>query len=197
MYQFWSRHPARLICSQTLRIILLHVDYNSICRQTNVKLKSRTLSPQSCAGSVLSIMVLKTNLWPFRSSRERSSHTHERETLLPQEKSGEAAVEGWREDKAEYGDWEDRQRSPSADTARGKDRERSLSYERDRRSSSEERESGEIWTGGDASKVFDLDILFSKKRMERWVRECVCDGANVCVRVSFVCVFMLKVGHVH
>uniref|UniRef100_G3PU38 Zgc:158803 n=1 Tax=Gasterosteus aculeatus TaxID=69293 RepID=G3PU38_GASAC len=61
-----------------------------------------------------------------RSSRERSSHTREREPSPSQEMSRPgAAGEGWREDRPE-------------------ERERSLSYERDRRSSSEERESGEI-----------------------------------------------------
>ncbi len=87
----------------------------------------------------------------LRSSRDRSSHTRERERSLSQEKN----AEGWRDDRAEYRDWEvreDRERSPSADTAKGRERERSLSFERDRRSSSEERESGEIWTEGDSQK---------------------------------------------
>lgn len=75
-----------------------------------------------------------------RSSRERSSHTRERDCSLTQEKCGKEL----RDDKAEYRDWEDRESSPSMDKARGRERERSLSYERDRRSSSEERESGEI-----------------------------------------------------
>lgn len=70
------------------------------------------------------------------SFRDRSSHTREREHSPSQEK--------WREDKADHRDWEDREKSPSMDQARGRDRERSLSYERDRRSSSDERESGEI-----------------------------------------------------
>lgn len=76
-----------------------------------------------------------------RSSRDRTSHPRERESSLPQEKCG---GEGLRNDRAEYRDWEDGEKSPSVDTARGRERERSLSYERDRRSSSEERESGEI-----------------------------------------------------
>ncbi|KAM6940935.1 putative RNA-binding protein Luc7-like 1 [Lycodopsis pacificus] len=83
-----------------------------------------------------------------RSSRERSSHTRDGEPSPSQEMSRQgAAGEGWREDRAEYGDWEGAEKPPpSADTAtaRTRDRERSLSYERDRRSSSEERESGEI-----------------------------------------------------
>ncbi|XP_034059261.1 putative RNA-binding protein Luc7-like 2 [Gymnodraco acuticeps] len=82
-----------------------------------------------------------------RSSRERSSHTRDGEPSPSQDKGREgAAVEGWREDKAESGEWEDREKSPpTVDTARNeRERERSLSLERDRRSSSEERESGEI-----------------------------------------------------
>ncbi len=113
-----------------------------------------TVTPQSCAGSLLSMMFFLffqnkpvADCSSSRSSRERSSHTRERERSPSQEKGGEGAGEGWRDNKAEYKDWEDRERSPSADTARGRERERSLSYERDRRSSSEERESGEIWTG--------------------------------------------------
>lgn len=75
----------------------------------------------------------------LRSSRERSSHTRERECL--------PSDEGWREEKAEDRDWLDREASPPADRAKERERERSLSFERDRRSrsSSEERESGEIW----------------------------------------------------
>ncbi|XP_029297191.1 putative RNA-binding protein Luc7-like 2 [Cottoperca gobio] len=83
-----------------------------------------------------------------RSSGDRSSHTRDKEPSPSQEKGKEgAAGENWREDRAECGEWEDREereKSPSADTARGRERERSLSLERDRRSSSEERESGEI-----------------------------------------------------
>ncbi|XP_019965156.1 putative RNA-binding protein Luc7-like 2 [Paralichthys olivaceus] len=79
-----------------------------------------------------------------RSSTDRSSHTRERERSVSQEKLREGTGEGWREDKPEQGDWEDRGRSISPDTTKAKERERSLSYERDRRSSSEERESGEI-----------------------------------------------------
>ncbi|KAF3687572.1 putative RNA-binding protein Luc7-like 2 [Channa argus] len=79
-----------------------------------------------------------------RSSRDRSSHTRETERSLSQEKWREGAVEGWRDDRAEYADWEEKERSTSPDTVRGRERERSLSCERDRRSSSEERESGEI-----------------------------------------------------
>lgn len=70
------------------------------------------------------------------SFRDRSSHTREREPSPSQEK--------FREDRADHRDWENRETSPSTDKARGRDRERSLSYERDRRSSSDERESGEI-----------------------------------------------------
>lgn len=128
------------------------------------------------------LIVLSNRLWfPFfliavcyfvffhRSSRERSSHTRERE-CLPSE-------EGWREEKPEDRDWVDREVSPpaaAADRAKDRERERSLSFERDRRSrsSSEERESGEIWAGGlgvgggwltTLHRVFDLNILFSKK----------------------------------
>ncbi|KAM8879483.1 putative RNA-binding protein Luc7-like 1 [Spinachia spinachia] len=80
-----------------------------------------------------------------RSSRERSSHTREREPSPSQEMSRQgAAGEGWREDRPEYVEWEGGEKPPSVDTARPRERERSLSYERDRRSSSEERESGEI-----------------------------------------------------
>ncbi|XP_038131305.1 LUC7 domain-containing protein isoform X1 [Cyprinodon tularosa] len=78
-----------------------------------------------------------------RSSRDRSSHPGDRETSPSQERWRERAGEGWRSDRVEAAaDWEDRERSASPDVSRG--RERSLSYERDRRSSSEERESGEI-----------------------------------------------------
>ncbi|XP_061685133.1 LUC7 domain-containing protein [Syngnathoides biaculeatus] len=75
-----------------------------------------------------------------RSSRERSSHSRDAEPSLPQERSHEE----WRDNRAEYKDWEDRERSTSPDTAGARQRERSLSLERDRHSSSEERESGEI-----------------------------------------------------
>ncbi|XP_077380471.1 putative RNA-binding protein Luc7-like 1 [Festucalex cinctus] len=77
-----------------------------------------------------------------RSSRERSSHTRDVEPSLPQERSQEGALEEWRDNRVEYKDWEDRERSTSPDMAR--ERERSLSLERDQHSSSEERESGEI-----------------------------------------------------
>lgn len=70
------------------------------------------------------------------SFRDRSSHTRERQRSPSQEK--------WREDRADHRDWENREKSPSMDKGRGRDRERSLSYERDRPSSSDERESGEI-----------------------------------------------------
>lgn len=123
-----------------------------------------------------------------RSSRDRSSHTHEREHSLSQERWREGAGEGWREDRVEYADWEDKERSTSPDMARGRDRERSLSYERDRRSSSEERESGEIWMEEAVSKEFDSDTLFIRRSMEIWEHV----GAKLWVRVSFVCVFMLK-----
>ncbi|XP_068452547.1 LUC7 domain-containing protein isoform X2 [Clinocottus analis] len=84
-----------------------------------------------------------------RSSRERSSHTRDGEPSPSQEMSRPgAAGDGWREDRPEYGDWEGGEKPAAADTApaaaRPRERERSLSYERDRRSSSEERESGEI-----------------------------------------------------
>ncbi|XP_017285913.1 LUC7 domain-containing protein [Kryptolebias marmoratus] len=79
-----------------------------------------------------------------RSSRDRSSHTRDKEPSPPQERWKERAAEGWRDNKAECGDWEDKERSVSPDVAPSRERERSLSYERDRRSSSEERESGEI-----------------------------------------------------
>uniref|UniRef100_H2RIX9 Zgc:158803 n=1 Tax=Takifugu rubripes TaxID=31033 RepID=H2RIX9_TAKRU len=77
------------------------------------------------------------------SFRDRSSPPRERERSPSQEK--------WREDRAgvraDHRDWEDREnreKSPSMDKGRGRDRERSLSFERDRPSSSDERESGEI-----------------------------------------------------
>ncbi|KAA8594933.1 hypothetical protein FQN60_012068 [Etheostoma spectabile] len=81
-----------------------------------------------------------------RSSRDRSSHTRDKEPSPSQERCGDGAAvgEGWREERAACRDWEDREKFPSTDTARGRERERSLSFERDRRSSSEERESGEI-----------------------------------------------------
>ncbi|XP_041840264.1 LUC7 domain-containing protein [Melanotaenia boesemani] len=79
-----------------------------------------------------------------RSSRDRSSHTRDREGSPSQDRWREGAGEGWRDERAEYGHWEGRERSTSPDMAKGRERERSLSFERDRRSSSEERESGEI-----------------------------------------------------
>ncbi|TDH16073.1 hypothetical protein EPR50_G00016190 [Perca flavescens] len=81
-----------------------------------------------------------------RSSRDRSSHTRDKEPSPSQERCGDGAAvgEGWREERAPCRDWEDREKLPSTDTARSRERERSLSFERDRRSSSEERESGEI-----------------------------------------------------
>ncbi|XP_008413293.1 putative RNA-binding protein Luc7-like 1 [Poecilia reticulata] len=79
-----------------------------------------------------------------RSSRDRSSHTRDREPSPSQERWRERAAEGWRNDRAEGADLEDRERSASPNVARGRERERSVSFERDRRSSSEERESGEI-----------------------------------------------------
>ncbi|CAI5680104.1 putative RNA-binding protein Luc7-like 2 [Oreochromis niloticus] len=79
-----------------------------------------------------------------RSSKDRSSHTRDRERSVSQERWREGAGDGWRGDRADYRDWEDRERSTSPDMAREKERERSVSCERDRRSSSEERESGEI-----------------------------------------------------
>ncbi|RVE76471.1 hypothetical protein OJAV_G00007960 [Oryzias javanicus] len=79
-----------------------------------------------------------------RSSRDRSSHTRDKEPSPSQERPRDGAAEGWRENKVEHGAWEERGRSTSPDMSRGRERERSLSFERDRRSSSEERESGEI-----------------------------------------------------
>ncbi|PWA32617.1 hypothetical protein CCH79_00012470 [Gambusia affinis] len=79
-----------------------------------------------------------------RSSRDRSSHTRDREPSPSQERWRERAAEGWRNDRPEGADLEDRERSASPNVARGRERERSVSFERDRRSSSEERESGEI-----------------------------------------------------
>ncbi|KAM9314597.1 putative RNA-binding protein Luc7-like 1 [Pholidichthys leucotaenia] len=79
-----------------------------------------------------------------RSSRERSSHPRDRECSPSQEKWREGAEEQWHDNRVEYRDYEDRERSTSPDMARDREREGSLSYERDRGSSSEERESGEI-----------------------------------------------------
>ncbi|XP_037108004.1 LUC7 domain-containing protein [Syngnathus acus] len=79
-----------------------------------------------------------------RSSGERSSHTRDFEPSLPKERSEERVLDEWRDNRAEFKDWEDRERSTSPDMAREQERERSLSLERDRHSSSEERESGEI-----------------------------------------------------
>ncbi|XP_049577057.1 LUC7 domain-containing protein [Syngnathus scovelli] len=79
-----------------------------------------------------------------RSSGERSSHTREFEPSLPKERSEERVLDEWRDNRPEFKDWEDRERSTSPDMAREQERERSLSLERDRHSSSEERESGEI-----------------------------------------------------
>ncbi|MEQ2276885.1 hypothetical protein XENORESO_013896 [Xenotaenia resolanae] len=79
-----------------------------------------------------------------RSSRDRSSHTRDQEPSPSQQSWRERPGEGWRNDRAEGADLEDRERSASPDVAKGRERERSLSYERERRSSSEERESGEI-----------------------------------------------------
>ncbi|XP_004065862.1 putative RNA-binding protein Luc7-like 1 [Oryzias latipes] len=79
-----------------------------------------------------------------RSSRDGSSHTRDKEPSPTQERSRDGAAEGWRENKVEHADWEERGRSTSPDMTRDRERERSLSLERDRRSSSEERESGEI-----------------------------------------------------
>ncbi|XP_062244025.1 LUC7 domain-containing protein [Platichthys flesus] len=79
-----------------------------------------------------------------RSSGDGSSNTQDRERSVSQERLREAPGEGWRQDKPDQRDWEDRGRSISPDTTKAKERERSLSLERDRRSSSGERESGEI-----------------------------------------------------
>ncbi|XP_061130656.1 LUC7 domain-containing protein [Syngnathus typhle] len=79
-----------------------------------------------------------------RSSGERSSHTRDFEPSLPKERSEEPVLDEWRDNRAEFKDWEERERSTSPDMAREQERERSLSLERDRHSSSEERESGEI-----------------------------------------------------
>ncbi|XP_059902209.1 LUC7 domain-containing protein isoform X1 [Gadus macrocephalus] len=89
-----------------------------------------------------------------RSKRKRSSvdaaPLPEAERSLSQEQrwteGGGASVK--QEQRPEYGEWEEKgeERSYSPDMVREKEkeRERSLSYERDHRSSSEERESGEI-----------------------------------------------------
>uniref|UniRef100_A0A3B3ZSD9 Uncharacterized protein n=1 Tax=Periophthalmus magnuspinnatus TaxID=409849 RepID=A0A3B3ZSD9_9GOBI len=71
-----------------------------------------------------------------KKKRDRSSHTRERERSVSQEK--------WKEGAAEYGEWNSAERTSSPHTSRTQDRERSASNEPDRRSSSEERESGEI-----------------------------------------------------
>ncbi|XP_056442758.1 LUC7 domain-containing protein [Gadus chalcogrammus] len=90
-----------------------------------------------------------------RSKRKRSSvdaaPQPEAERSLSQEQrwdteGGGASVK--QEQRPEYGEWEekgeDRSYSPDMVREKEKERERSLSYERDHRSSSEERESGEI-----------------------------------------------------
>ncbi|XP_061883276.1 LUC7 domain-containing protein isoform X1 [Entelurus aequoreus] len=81
-----------------------------------------------------------------RSSRDRSSTTRDLEPSQPQpqERSQEGAAEEWPDRRAENRDWEDRERSTSPEMAKQGDWERSVSLERDRHSSSEERESGEI-----------------------------------------------------
>lgn len=111
--------------------------------------------------------------FPLISLRERSSHTREKECSPSQEK--------WREDRADHRDWEDRETSPSADTAR--DRERSLSYERDRRSSSDERESGEIWTEGE-NRWWFRDLLFSWRFTKRY--SCWCKCVSGCSSALYV-----------
>lgn len=63
---------------------------------------------------------------------------------MSQERCREVGGEGWREDRAEFENWEDRGRSTSPDTGRGKEQGQSPLFERNQRSSSEERESGEI-----------------------------------------------------
>ncbi|CAL8332810.1 unnamed protein product [Merluccius merluccius] len=87
-----------------------------------------------------------------RSKRKRSCtdgppHTQTERSLSQEQRwaeGGAASVK--QEERPEYGEWEEKgeDRSYSPDMVREKERERSLSYERDRRSSSEERESGEI-----------------------------------------------------
>uniref|UniRef100_A0A8C6SB20 Zgc:158803 n=1 Tax=Neogobius melanostomus TaxID=47308 RepID=A0A8C6SB20_9GOBI len=76
-----------------------------------------------------------------KRSRERTSHTREGERSESQEKWKEGAGEYG---TAESGEWNSRERSTSPGTGLTRDRERSVSKEQDRRSSSEERESGEI-----------------------------------------------------
>lgn len=78
-----------------------------------------------------------------RNKRKRSSHTRDQEQPLSQER--------WRENAADERWWDNGRRdmetepSPvSPDMSRMKERERSVSLERDQHSSSEERESGEI-----------------------------------------------------
>lgn len=51
-------------------------------------------------------------------------------------------MEGWQNDRAEGQDREDREWSVSPNVARGRERERAMLFEQDRRSSSEEQE---IW----------------------------------------------------
>ncbi|XP_051982803.1 putative RNA-binding protein Luc7-like 2 [Xyrauchen texanus] len=78
-----------------------------------------------------------------RSKRKRSSHTRDPEPALPQERWREnAPEERWRDNgRREM----QREMSPSTpDMTRMRERERSVSLEREQRSSSEERESGEI-----------------------------------------------------
>uniref|UniRef100_A0A671KAM7 Putative RNA-binding protein Luc7-like 1 n=1 Tax=Sinocyclocheilus anshuiensis TaxID=1608454 RepID=A0A671KAM7_9TELE len=78
-----------------------------------------------------------------RSKRKRSSHTRDQEQPLSRER--------WQENAADERWWDngrrdmEREGSPvSPDMSRMRERERSVSLERDQRSSSEERESGEI-----------------------------------------------------
>uniref|UniRef100_A0A8C7ZMZ6 RNA-binding protein Luc7-like 2 n=1 Tax=Oryzias sinensis TaxID=183150 RepID=A0A8C7ZMZ6_9TELE len=107
-------------------------------RQQNM-LFSRTQFLQSSRSSLEN-----SHHFGAESSRDGSSHTRDKEPSPTQERSRDGAAEGWRENKVEHADWEERGRSTSPDMTRDRERERSLSLERDRRSSSEERESGEI-----------------------------------------------------
>ncbi|XP_018593976.1 putative RNA-binding protein Luc7-like 2 [Scleropages formosus] len=82
-----------------------------------------------------------------RSSRDRSPHLRERQKPLPLESGEEGQGPGGREWLKESVAWQ-REESHSLEFPRGRDfdrgKERSLSLERNRLSSSEERESGEL-----------------------------------------------------
>uniref|UniRef100_I3KNL9 Zgc:158803 n=1 Tax=Oreochromis niloticus TaxID=8128 RepID=I3KNL9_ORENI len=108
------------------------------------KERQREREREICRYSEINLIYLFISHLVQQSSKDRSSHTRDRERSVSQERWREGAGDGWRGDRADYRDWEDRERSTSPDMAREKERERSVSCERDRRSSSEERESGEI-----------------------------------------------------